>query len=289
MFGNMGVNSFGSDRMGQLALHPTTKPVRMLADAIKDVTARNGIVLDVFGGSGSTLIAAHKTGRRARIAELDPVYVDRIVRRWQAYANDDAVLKRPLKPLSRSSGVAKLNDLPIRTAVQHRRAALSAPTEEGHDDLRRRIRKTAKATPVQERRNRESAGPTEASSAMPEWHEERLKAIIRQEAYRLIDVNENGKKIRLPLIQAIIRRLGVFAAQGRTRAMRYFMETLKSLEQASNVEYSTYVETLINYKEEAGREFERRKKLNPSNLIRSHIPMISSSTAARARSSFTVR
>ena len=46
--------------------------------------------------------------------------------------------------------------------------------------------------------------------------------------------------------------------------MRYFMETLKSLEQASNVEYSTYVETLINYKEEAGREFERRKKLNPS-------------------------
>jgi DNA modification methylase len=88
-----GVNSFGADRMGQLALHPTTKPVRMLADAVKDVTARNGIVLDVFGGSGSTLIAAHKTGRRARIAELDPVYVDRIVRRWHAYANDDAILK----------------------------------------------------------------------------------------------------------------------------------------------------------------------------------------------------
>jgi DNA modification methylase len=65
----------------------------MLADAVKDVTARNGIVLDVFGGSGSTLIAAHKTGRRARIAELDPVYVGRIVRRWQAYANDDAMLK----------------------------------------------------------------------------------------------------------------------------------------------------------------------------------------------------
>ena len=106
--------------------------------------------------------------------------------------------------------------------------------------------------------------PKRPTHAMPEWHEERLKAIIRQEAYRLIDVNENGKKIRLPLIQAIIRRLGVFAAQGRTRAMRYFMETLKSLEQASNVAYSTYVETLINYKEEAGREFERRKKLNPS-------------------------
>jgi DNA modification methylase len=88
-----GVNSFGADRMGQLALHPTTKPVRMLVDAIKDVTARNGIVLDVFGGSGSTLIAAHKSGRRGRLAELDPLYVDRIVRRWQAYADDDAILK----------------------------------------------------------------------------------------------------------------------------------------------------------------------------------------------------
>jgi len=88
-----GANSFGLNRMRQLALHPTTKPVRMLADAIKDVTSRNGIVLDTFGGSGSTLIAAHKTGRRARIAELDPIYVDRIVRRWQTYANDEAILE----------------------------------------------------------------------------------------------------------------------------------------------------------------------------------------------------
>ena len=128
-----GVNSFGSDRMGQLALHPTTKPVRMLADAIKDVTARNGIVLDVFGGSGSTLIAAHKTGRRARIAELDPVYVDRIVRRWQAYANDDAVLKatgetfeqvvrrRQAEPVSNPNGVSK--SIPVRNAKRARRGA----------------------------------------------------------------------------------------------------------------------------------------------------------------------
>jgi DNA modification methylase len=87
-----GVNSFGADRMKQLALHPTTKPVRMIADAIKDVSARNGIILDGFGGSGSTLIAAHKTGRRARIIELDPIYVDRIIRRWETFAHDDAVL-----------------------------------------------------------------------------------------------------------------------------------------------------------------------------------------------------
>ena len=87
-----GMNSRKPGRMDELALHPTVKPVEMIADAIKDVSRRNGIVLDVFGGSGSTLIAAHKTGRRAYLCELDPIYVDRTIRRWQAYAHDDAVL-----------------------------------------------------------------------------------------------------------------------------------------------------------------------------------------------------
>jgi DNA modification methylase len=87
-----GVNSRGRDRLAELEMHPTVKPVAMIADAIKDVSRRGGIVLDPFGGSGSTLIAAEKTGRRARLAELDPVYVDRIIHRWQAYAKDDAVL-----------------------------------------------------------------------------------------------------------------------------------------------------------------------------------------------------
>ena len=78
--------------MEELALHPTVKPVTMIADAIKDVSARNGIVLDVFGGSGSTLIAAHKTGRRARLCELDPVYCDRTIQRWETFAHDEAQL-----------------------------------------------------------------------------------------------------------------------------------------------------------------------------------------------------
>ena len=87
-----GVNTLKAGRMDELALHPTVKPVAMIADAIKDVSSRKGIVLDLFGGSGSTLIAAHKTGRRAFLCELDPVYCDRIVRRWQTYAKDDATL-----------------------------------------------------------------------------------------------------------------------------------------------------------------------------------------------------
>ena len=87
-----GVNTLKSGRLEELALHPTVKPVAMIVDAIKDVSCRGGIVLDLFGGSGSSLIAAHKTGRRARVCELDPVYCDRILHRWETFAKDDAEL-----------------------------------------------------------------------------------------------------------------------------------------------------------------------------------------------------
>jgi DNA modification methylase len=78
-----GVNTFRAGRIDELAMHPTVKPVAMLADAIRDVTKRSGIVLDPFAGSGSTLIAAEKTGRQARCIEFEPKYCDVIVRRWQ--------------------------------------------------------------------------------------------------------------------------------------------------------------------------------------------------------------
>jgi DNA modification methylase len=87
-----GVNTLRPGRMEELALHPTVKPVDMIVDAIKDVSKRNGIVLDAFGGSGSTLIAAHKTGRRGYLIELDPQYVDCTIRRFQGFAHQDAVL-----------------------------------------------------------------------------------------------------------------------------------------------------------------------------------------------------
>lgn len=85
-----GVNTMRAGRMEELSLHPTVKPVQMIADAIRDVSGRGDIVLDTFGGSGSTLIAAEKTGRRGYLCELDPVYCDRILARWEAQAKDDA-------------------------------------------------------------------------------------------------------------------------------------------------------------------------------------------------------
>lgn len=82
-----GANTFsGANEEGNLLeLHPTVKPVAMIADAIMDCTARDDLVLDAFLGSGTTLIAAEKTGRRCSGLELDPRYVDVIVRRWQKF------------------------------------------------------------------------------------------------------------------------------------------------------------------------------------------------------------
>ncbi len=86
-----GMNSFA--RRGQikgLALHPTVKPLAMVADAILDVTPRDGIVLDPFCGSGTTIIAAEQTGRRGYCIELDPLYVDTSVRRWERFTGQQA-------------------------------------------------------------------------------------------------------------------------------------------------------------------------------------------------------
>ena len=87
-----GANSFGmgSDEGRLLALHPTVKPVALIAETILDSTKRGDIVLDPFLGSGSTVIAADKVGRRCRGIELDPLYVDTIVRRWQRWTGGRA-------------------------------------------------------------------------------------------------------------------------------------------------------------------------------------------------------
>lgn len=85
-----GVNSFGKHKK-DLELHPTVKPVEMVADAIMDATNRGNMVLDAFLGSGSTLIACEKTGRICRGIELEPKYIDICIKRWQEMTHKDAV------------------------------------------------------------------------------------------------------------------------------------------------------------------------------------------------------
>jgi DNA modification methylase len=87
-----GVNTFKATRLDELGMHPTVKPVALVADAIRDCSKRGQIVLDPFGGSGTTLIAAEKTGRRARLIEFDPAYCDGIVRRFERLTGKEARL-----------------------------------------------------------------------------------------------------------------------------------------------------------------------------------------------------
>jgi DNA modification methylase len=107
----------------ELAMHPTVKPVALVADAIKDCSRRNSIVLDPFCGCGTTLIAAERTGRCARGIEFDSVYVDVAVRRWQTYTGKTAILAQTSRTFQeieeerqRTRSAAVANDLPPREA-----------------------------------------------------------------------------------------------------------------------------------------------------------------------------
>ncbi len=77
-----GVTAFGKDRNAELGMHPTVKPVALIADAILDCSKRGAIVLDAFAGSGTTLIAAERTGRRGFGIEVEPHYIDRVLRQF---------------------------------------------------------------------------------------------------------------------------------------------------------------------------------------------------------------
>ena len=87
-----GANGFGADRARDRAMHPTVKPVAMVADAIRDCSHRGGLILDPFAGSGTTLVAAESTGRRSAAMELDKKYVDVAIKRMKQTCGIDAVL-----------------------------------------------------------------------------------------------------------------------------------------------------------------------------------------------------
>ena len=88
-----GVNTFRHGRLDDLRVHPTVKPIASVADAMRDCTKRGDIVLDVFSGSGTTLLAAERVGRRAHCMDIDAQYVDVAIRRWQDLTGKDAILE----------------------------------------------------------------------------------------------------------------------------------------------------------------------------------------------------
>lgn len=88
-----GISSMSASRDEQLAMHPTVKPAALVSDALKDCSRRGDIVLDMFAGSGTTLIAAEATGRTAHLIEYDPHYCDTIIRRFEAVTGKAAQLE----------------------------------------------------------------------------------------------------------------------------------------------------------------------------------------------------
>jgi DNA modification methylase len=107
-----GVNSFArnGEEGNLLKLHPTVKPVAMVADAIMDCTARGAIILDSYIGSGTTIIAAERTGRQCYGIEIDPIYTDSAIRRWQAFTGGTA---------RHATSGRSFDDLEVR-ALEHR-------------------------------------------------------------------------------------------------------------------------------------------------------------------------
>ena len=98
-----GVNTFRAGRLDDLTVHPTVKPIALVADAIRDCSRRGDIVLDPFIGSGTTILAAERVGRHGYGLEIDPLYVDAAVRRWQAFTKRDAVLAGTKKTFDETS------------------------------------------------------------------------------------------------------------------------------------------------------------------------------------------
>jgi DNA modification methylase len=103
-----GASSFGADRDANLTAHPTVKPVAMVADAILDCSNRGDLILEPFAGSGTTLVAAHRMGRRVCAMELDPYYVDAILRRLQAAFGLGATLAASGQPFAEVSAIRTL-------------------------------------------------------------------------------------------------------------------------------------------------------------------------------------
>lgn len=104
-----GASSLGSDARRGLSDHPTVKPVAMLEDALLDLTLLSDLVLDPFAGSGSTLIACENTGRRCRAIELEPRYVDLIVRRWEQLTGKVAMLEATSESFAETAAQRRLD------------------------------------------------------------------------------------------------------------------------------------------------------------------------------------
>ena len=95
-------------------MHPTVKPVALIADAMRDCSRRGSIILDAFAGSASTVMAAEQIGRRAYCVEIDPHYVDLAIRRWQRVTGKDAILEASGQTFEETQATRVDSPIPLR-------------------------------------------------------------------------------------------------------------------------------------------------------------------------------
>ena len=213
------VNSLHPARRGDLALHPTVKPVALIADLIRDCSKRNGIILDPFGGSGTTILAAQRTGRIARLIELDPLYVDVTVRRWEK------IIGIPARHAT--SGLS----FERRRAWRHRRGLMAPPNEPPAHPFHRSLDmvlykvgycKPPKAKQFKPGRSGNPKGRPKGSR--------NLATDLAAELGEQITVREEGRSRRISKQRALIKspdfRCHAFRGEACSRRCRYPMSTI---------------------------------------------------------------
>jgi len=122
-----GMHGIGPEQKRARELHPTVKPLALVKDAILDSTKRGDLVLDLFSGSGTTILAAHDTGRRGAAMELDPIYADTTILRWQEHSGKEAVLAstgKTFREVRAERGVAAVSTLAAASVMDN---AVSPP------------------------------------------------------------------------------------------------------------------------------------------------------------------
>ena len=218
-----GVNSFGAGRMEDLEAHPTVKPVNLVADALLDVSRRGDIVLDPFGGSGTTLLAAHKTGRSARLVEIDPLYCDLIVRRFEKHTGKQARLAATGQTFEE---------------LGEERAAASASVDStsgigGLDKWEACCERTAGRDPAN--KGSKKSGDYEVGYGKPPVgsrfkkgksgnvngrpkEKKNMKTMIEKMLYAPIQIQQNGNTTTVPALEAILLKMRNNALAGDFRS-----------------------------------------------------------------------
>ena len=210
-----GVNTFKRGRMDELRTHPTVKPLPLVMDALKDCSNPPWSGARPFVGSGTTLLAAEKTGRMGRAIELDPYYVDAAIGRWQALTGEAAVHAETGQTFDELAAVAPARPTPregerIMSKNNHQRRSRPGSDKVGYG-------KPPKHTQFKKGQSGNPKGRPKGSK--------NLKTLIKEEFFKPVTVVEKGKSIKIPRIRAIVRKITVDALTGGHQEAKLALNT----------------------------------------------------------------